>query len=160
MEPSKAKDLKENFILRGFNFIRVRYLRGNCVLLSEVDENLIKKSIVENKELFESIFESIIPWEKNFMVTEKYVWTRIRGLPLNLWSRQNLENIVSMVETLVEIDKCTLEMEELEYARVLIKLPATNEARWTKYIKINEFMFQIAIEEEHVINIKSCYNGD
>ena len=27
-------------------------------------------------------------------------------------------------------------------------------------MKINEFMCQIAIEEEPVINVKSCYNGD
>ena len=51
------------------------------------------------------------------MVTEKYVWARIRGLPLNLWSKQSLESIVLMVGTLVEIDKCILETKELEYAR-------------------------------------------
>jgi len=50
VEPSKAKDLKVSFILGGFNFICVRYLGGNCVLLSEEDANLIKKSIDENKE--------------------------------------------------------------------------------------------------------------
>jgi len=94
------------------------------------------------------------------MVTEKYVWAHIKGLPLNLWSRQSLGSIVSMVGTLVEIDKCTLEMEELEYARVLIKFLAAREARWTKCMKINEFMCQIAIEEEPVINVKRCYNGD
>ena len=55
--------------------------------------------------------------------------SHIRGLPLNLWSRQNLESIVSMVGTLVEIDKDTLEMEELEYARILIKLPIAREVR-------------------------------
>jgi len=52
VEPSKAKDLKKNFILGGFNFIRVRNLGGNCVLLSGEDANLIKKSIDENKEWF------------------------------------------------------------------------------------------------------------
>ncbi|KAK7347970.1 hypothetical protein VNO80_22515 [Phaseolus coccineus] len=117
VEPSKAKDLKETFILGGLNFICVCYLGGNCVLLSGEDANLIKKSIDENKEWFESIFESVNPWEKDFVVTEKYVWACIKGMPLNLWSRQSLESIVSMVRTLVEIDKSTLEMEELKYAR-------------------------------------------
>jgi len=160
MEPSKAKDLKVSFILGGFNFIRVRYLGGNCVLMSIEDANLIKKSIDENKEWFESIFETIIPWEHNFMVTEKKFVARIRGLPLNLWSGQSLESIVSMVGTLVEIDKYTLEVEELEYGRVLIKLHVAKEARWEKCMKINGFMCQIAIEEEPVINVKYCYNGD
>jgi len=65
-----------------------------------------------------------------------------------------------MVGTLVEIDKCTLVMKELEYARVLIKLPVAREARWAKCMKNIEFMCQIAIEEEPVINVKNCYNGD
>ena len=33
--------------------------------------SLIKKTIEENKEWFESIFESINPWEKDFMVSKK-----------------------------------------------------------------------------------------
>ncbi|KAK7367516.1 hypothetical protein VNO80_09529 [Phaseolus coccineus] len=114
VETCKAKDLKESFILGGFNFIRGHYLGGNCVLLFGEDANLIKKSIEENKGWFESIFEPIIPWEKDFVVTKKYVWAHIRRLPLNLWSRQSLESIVSIIATLVEIDKTTLEMEELE----------------------------------------------
>jgi len=61
VEPSKAKDLKESFILGDFNFIRVRYLGGNCVLLSGEDANLIKKPIVENKEWFESILNLLSP---------------------------------------------------------------------------------------------------
>jgi len=159
-EPSKAKDMKKSFILTGFNFIRVRFLGGNCILLSGEDASLIKKTIDENKEWFESIFESITPWEKDFMVLEKYVWAHIRGLPLNLWSRQNLESIVSMVGTLVEIDKYTLEMEELEYARVLIKFPVAREVQWTNCMKINETMCQIVIEEEIVINMKKDYIGE
>jgi len=39
-------------------------------------------------------------------------------------------------------------------------LHAAREARLAKCMKINEFMCQIAIEEELVINFKSCYDGD
>jgi len=155
-----AKDLKKSFILGGFKFIRVRFLGGNYVLLSEEYASLIKKTIDENKEWFESIFESINPWEKDFMVSEKFVWARIRGLPLNLWSRHSLESIVSMVGTLVEIDKDTLEMEELEFARVLIKLPVAREVRWTNCMKVNGTMCQIVIEEEPVNKVKRRHYGE
>jgi len=67
--------------LGGFNFIRVHFLGGNCALLYGEDASLIKKTIYENKEWFESIFESINPWEKDFMASEKYVLAHIRGLP-------------------------------------------------------------------------------
>ena len=160
VEPSKAKDMKKSFILGGFNFIRVRFLGGNCVLLSGEDASLIKKTIEENKEWFESIFESINPWEKDFMVSKKFVWARIRGMPLNLWSRHSLESIVYMVRTLVEIDKDTLEIKELEYARVLIKLHVAREVRWTNCMKVNETLCQIAIEEEPVNKVKRCHFGE
>ncbi|XP_068472398.1 uncharacterized protein [Phaseolus vulgaris] len=65
-----------------------------------------------------------------------------------------------MVGTLVEIDKDTLEMDELEYARVLIKLPVAREARWSNCMKVNETLCQIAIEEEPFNNIKRCYFGE
>lgn len=160
VEPNLARDMKESFILGGFKFIQVRFMGGNCVLLSGEDVNLIKKTIEENKEWFESIFESITPWEKEFTVSEKFVWARIRGLPLNLWSRHSLESIVAMVGTLVEIDKDTLEMEELEFARVLIKLPVARDVRWSNCMKINETICQIAIEEEPVNKIRRSQFGE
>lgn len=92
------------------------------------------------------------------MVVEKYVWARIKGLPLNLWSRKSLESIMSMVEMIVEIDKSILEMEELKYARVLIKMLVAREVRWANCMKINEIVCQIAIEEEPIIKHKSCCN--
>ena len=64
-----------------------------------------------------------------------------------------------MVGTLEEIDKYTLEMEELEYAR-LIKLPVAREVRWTNCMKINETICQIATEEKPIINIKNDYIGE
>ena len=67
---------------------------------------------------------------------------------------------MSMVGTRVEIDKDTLEMEELEYARVLIKLTVARKVRWTNCMKVNVTMCQIAIEEEPINKVKRCHFGE
>jgi len=46
----------------------------------------VKKVVEENKEWFEELFDTIIPWEDNFVVLDKFVWVRCRGLPLKLWN--------------------------------------------------------------------------
>jgi len=51
-------------------------------------------------------------------------------------------------------------MEELEYARVLIKLHVAREVRWTICMKVNETLCQIAIEEEPVNKVKRCHFGE
>jgi len=65
-----------------------------------------------------------------------------------------------MFGMLVEIDNSTLEMEELEYARVLIKLPISRETCWANCMMINKSMCQIAIEEDHVFKVERCCNHD
>jgi len=64
------------------------------------------------------------------VVAEKFIWFRNRGLPLHFLSRDALESIVAMVGMLIEEDEATLEINELEFARVYIRLPVAKEARW------------------------------
>jgi len=140
-----VQNLKESFILGGFNSIRVRYLGENSVLLSEEGDEAVKKMVKENKKWFDSIFNSVSPWDDDFVNADKYIWVKIRGLPLKLWSGQCLESIVAMVGTLIEVDEATLEKNELEYTRVYIRLLVAWEARWVKYMRINDIMCQISI---------------
>ncbi|KAL9315716.1 hypothetical protein ACSQ67_016717 [Phaseolus vulgaris] len=65
--------------------------------------------------------------------------------------RECLGSIVAMGRTLINVDETTLEMNELDYERVYIRLPVAREARWVNYMKINGIECQIAIEEEPLI---------
>ena len=58
---------------------------------------------------------------------------------------------MAMGRTLINVDETTLEMNELDYERVYIRLPVAREARWVNYMKINGIECQIAIEEEPLI---------
>lgn len=68
------------------------------------------------------ILESLVPWENSFLVTEKFVWVRVRGLPLVFWSRQCFELIETLVRTLVEVDEAIVAQETLEFARLRIRI--------------------------------------
>lgn len=99
--------MEESFILEGFHFIRVRYLGDLYVLLSGDLEGIVQKTLEDNKEMFATVFESVVPWEDNFAVDEKLVWVRCRGIPLSFWNNTCFEQVAAQVGSLVEVDAST-----------------------------------------------------
>ena len=61
LEVPNMQLVKESFILDGFSVVRLRYLKEKQVLLSCDEDGLIGKIIVDNKEWFASMFDSILP---------------------------------------------------------------------------------------------------
>ncbi|KAK7378163.1 hypothetical protein VNO80_03600 [Phaseolus coccineus] len=117
---SKVSDIQvvqESFFLEGFNFVRLTYLGEKFILLSSEVEGSMEKFLKENKEWLDSTFDSITPWSNSFMVAEKYVWVRCRGIPLKLWSSQCFELIGALVSSLIKVEEATTSREVLEFAR-------------------------------------------
>ena len=157
LRAADVQSIKESFILGGFNVVRVRILGGMYVLLSCEEEGQIKRLIAENKEWFEGFFESIVPWDDSFAVSEKIAWFRCRGLPLALWSNQCFERIGGLVGKLVKIDEGTISKEVLEYARLCIRIPLGEEVRLARSVRINDRVCQVYFEEEN-FHVPSCGN--
>jgi len=149
LKVADAQTVKKSFILGGFNLVRVRYLGERYVLLSCEEEGLIERLITDNKEWFEGIFGSIVPWDDSFVVAEKIAWFRCRGIPLTLWSNQCFEHIGALIGKLEAVDEGTVSKEVLEYARLRIRLQLGEEARLTKSVRINDRVFQVYFEEEN-----------
>jgi len=61
---NKVSSLNESFIFGGLGYIKVKFLGGFNVLLKGESEMKIKKAIEENKDWFEEMFDTIIPWEE------------------------------------------------------------------------------------------------
>jgi len=95
--------------MEGCNFIKVRYLWGLYVLLSGERNGALQKSIEENKESFADFFDSVVPWDDNFVVAEKVVWVRCRGILLRFWNKKCFEQVAALVGALVEVDDATLQ---------------------------------------------------
>jgi len=65
--------------------------------------------------------------------------------------------------TLVEVDKATLALEELKYARFKINVSVGCEANLTNYMRINENLYQISVEEECTVpehKLCQCHWGE
>nr|XP_007133499.1 hypothetical protein PHAVU_011G184000g [Phaseolus vulgaris]ESW05493.1 hypothetical protein PHAVU_011G184000g [Phaseolus vulgaris] len=140
--------VKESFIMEGVDFIRVRYLGGQYVLLSGESDGIIQKTLKDNKEMMGALFESIVPWEESFAVDEKVVWVRCRGLPLSMWNRGCFERVAAHVGSLVEVDEAMSEFEDLEFARLRVRAPVGRAIRMAMDMKINDILCQIVLEEE------------
>ena len=147
--------VKESFIMEGVDFIRVRYLGGQYVLLSGESDGMIQKTLKNNKETMGALFESIIPWEESFAVDEKVVWVRCRGLPLSMWNRGCFERVAAQVGSLVEVDGSTLEFEDLEFARLRVRAPVGRAIHMVMDTKINDILCQIVLEEE-IPSLNTC----
>ncbi|ESW33659.1 hypothetical protein PHAVU_001G088300, partial [Phaseolus vulgaris] len=148
---SKVSCLNECLILEGLSHIKVKFLGGLHVLLLGENESNILEAIEENKTWFEEMFDTIIPWEEQFVAVDKLVWVRCRGLPLKLWNTDSFKHIAALMGTLIEVDKATMALEELEYARFKIRVSVGCEAKLTNYMRINENLYQISVEEECTI---------
>lgn len=100
-------------ILGGFNFVRLRYLGEKYVLLSCEEEGVIQKSIAKNKDRLEGVFNSLVLWDVSFVVKDKIVWVRCRGIPLALRSSECFERIGNHVGTFVEVVEACVAKEVL-----------------------------------------------
>jgi len=101
----EIETLKENFFLAGLQFISVRYLGDNLVLLTEEDDTDMKKVIEESSEWLSMVFTSLQPWTKDIASGHKIVWVRCRGIPLSLWNEKCFPLLTASVGTLIDIDK-------------------------------------------------------
>jgi len=147
--------VKESFIMEGVDFIRVRYLGGQYVLLTGESDGMIQKTLKNNKEMMAALYESIVPWEESFAVDEKVVWVRCRALPLSMWNRGCFERVAAQVGSLVEVDGATLEFEDLEFVRLRVRAPVGPAIHMVTEMKINDILCQVVLEEE-ILSLNTC----
>ncbi|XP_068490606.1 uncharacterized protein [Phaseolus vulgaris] len=131
-ETTDIEDIKNSFFMNGANFIRLRYLGDNAMLLTPEGDTSVEDLIKENKEWLEEIFDEITPWDNSVRVAQRRVWVRVWGLPFHLWEWSVFVNVVINIGNLLAVDKTTENFDELQYARVLVSIPFVVEARTSK----------------------------
>jgi len=140
--------LCEEFIVGGMDMVRVRYLGDNLTLLTPREGERLEDIIALNKQWFESVFESIEPWSDALVAGHKITWVRCYGLPISMWNRDCFTKVIGEVATLVDIDKATKAWENLEYARLQVRLLKSSNARLANGMMINGLVYNVCIEEE------------
>ena len=157
MSPDLTFDsLKDEFVKGGMNTIKLRFLGDNLILLTPKEGERMEDLFELNKEWFLSLFGSIEPWSAKYVVDHKIVWVRCFGVPITLWNKDCFSRVVGEVASLVDIDENTLSWENLEYARLLVRLPRSQKAEMAKGFRINGQVYNISLVEE----ILSLRSGD
>ena len=142
------EQLEEEFLKGGMSMIKVRYLGDNLAMLTPREGDSMENLIYLNKDWFESVFDNINPWSENHVAGHKIVWVRCYGIPISLWNKDCFSKVVGEMASLVSIDKSTLLWENLEYARLQVRLLKNHNARLAKSMWINDHFFSILVEEE------------
>jgi len=78
------EQLGEEFVRGGMNMVRVRSLGDNLALLTPREGEDMEELVQLNREWFDSVFLSIVPWSAAHVVNHKVVWVRCFGLPISL----------------------------------------------------------------------------
>jgi len=81
-------------------------------------------------------------------IGNKRIWVRCRGILISLWGWECFEKVIGLIGSLIKIDKDTVEEEQLEFARLCIRLPIESIVNVRGKIKINGIIYQISIREE------------
>jgi len=149
MSPDLAFDsLNEEFVKGGMSMVKVRFMGDNLVLLTPKEGERMEEIIKLNKEWFVSLFVNIEPWSVKFEVGHKIAWVRCYGIPVTLWNKDCFSKVVGEVASLVDIDENTLSWENLEYARLQVRLPRSWKLEMTKGFRINGQVYNISLVEE------------
>jgi len=163
MSPDISFDsLSEEFVKGGMSGIKLRFMGGNLLLLTPKDGDSMDVIIKLNNEWFVSLFDDIEPWSESYVAEHKIVWVRCYGIPLTLWNEQCFSKVVGEVASLVSIDESTRLWENVEYARLQVRLRKECKADMVRDFWINGKLCNIIVTEEITSKergVCSCY-GD
>ncbi|GKV46285.1 hypothetical protein SLEP1_g53277 [Rubroshorea leprosula] len=82
-------------------------LGGSFVLLLEKVKGYLGEYMVQNRELFDTWFESILPWALVLARSSRLVWLRISSIPLNAWTDRCFEMIGRTFGEVVKVHEDT-----------------------------------------------------
>ncbi|GKV11854.1 hypothetical protein SLEP1_g23073 [Rubroshorea leprosula] len=123
-------------------------LGGRRVLLLERTTSYLDEYIKQNKELFDTWFESILPWEVAPQQNGRLAWLRISRVPLNAWCDGCFEKIASSIGDVLVIHEDTKKKSILCDGRVMILCSQVSKISKTVLLKVEEKLYEITVIEE------------
>jgi len=140
--------LCEEFIKGGMSMIKVRYMGDNLVLLSPKEGERMEDIIKLNNRWFTSMFEDLELWFVSCVVDHRLAWARCYGIPIPLWNKDCLSKVVGEVAEMVSFDEATEQWENIEYARIQIRVSKSCRVEVSKGYQINGQIYNICIIEK------------
>ncbi|XP_020228107.1 uncharacterized protein LOC109809260 [Cajanus cajan] len=136
--------------------LKLKYWVDDMVLISGLEEETMKERISDKSDVLNVIFNKVVKWSQSVSTGNRMVWVRCYGVPLQLWNEECLGQVVGELGTVVGIHRDTLELNEVNSARVLIRTGSARFINSHKLVKINGERRQIRLVEEVVSKRTGC----
>lgn len=146
--PEKITKVQEMMLVEGFKPVRTRYMGDNMFLLTSEGGMFVKEFMKESKEWLRNVFDSFEPWNPNVSLGNQLVWVRCTGVSLNAWNKEGLQKMMARFGTMILIADEIVTMENVQYARVLVRTSSINPVNSFMKIKINGLICDVRIVEE------------
>ncbi|XP_050217654.1 uncharacterized protein LOC126668506 [Mercurialis annua] len=128
---------------RGITFLSSSFLGGKFILFN-FNSSIEKDNFL--KIDFSDFFESVIPWNSDFITHERYVWVKILGVPMAVWDEDIFCRIGNQLGSFITVHPFVNSMERMDAAYVLIST-GYDRMDANLIIKVGEIMHEIFILE-------------
>ncbi|WRX10493.1 protein of unknown function DUF4283 - like 3 [Theobroma cacao] len=95
-------------------------------------------------------FESVVPWKDAQPTSDKMIWLRIEGVPINLWTECLFREIGEQWGSYVFTDDDTAHRRRYDAARILIITKKDSVIPHAITFKVNGHLLTLSIKEEDI----------
>lgn len=104
---------------------------------------------VENyQDLLDTWFYDIRGWTPGLVATEREVWVRCQGVPLQAWCSEFFEMVVVGFGRFVSLDYRTMNGKRFDIARILLRTTSWETINQIVKVPVNDLFFNIRVIEE------------
>ncbi|KAM0062150.1 putative RNA recognition motif domain, nucleotide-binding alpha-beta plait domain superfamily [Helianthus debilis subsp. tardiflorus] len=135
--------------------VGIRYVGGLSVILV-FEDKVSMMDFLSTKEVWESIFVTLVLWGGQKLRCERIAWLRILGIPLLLFENMVAERIASKIGRVVQTAQIDDKTEDFSYAMVAVICNSVKRITKGCKLKWRSEEFDIAIEEEIEEWIPDC----
>ncbi|GAB4849544.1 hypothetical protein Ancab_004338 [Ancistrocladus abbreviatus] len=121
---------------------------GILVLLSSNDKHELRDLMKTGRDWVAQWFEKIRPWTTMEVATERFLWIRVQGLPLNCWQHNCFWKIVGLWGKLIMLDGRTSQKKRQDIARMLISTTQSGLIAHSIFVDVNRRLFFMRVNKE------------
>ncbi|XP_058742698.1 uncharacterized protein LOC131615243 [Vicia villosa] len=141
-------NIQTHLEIEGFFFIKVHPLGANLCLLEELEEGVIQELINEASSLWKQWFKSIRPWQEKDIDSERVMWVRVYGIPCHACCFEFFESVANMLGTYICVDENTMSGDNMDIARILIRVPSSFSLKDHVEVNVDGDVFQLVLHED------------
>jgi len=137
----------------GFKDIDIIPLGADKVFIHSLSGADIVNIVNEARHFFDLIFSNLVGWNNVVIPFQRGAWIRLYGIPLHAWNENFFKLCVIERGRYLRTDKCSLNRERFDYARVLIATSSLDVLNGTEQLLVDGSLVEIKVVEEWGFNL-------